>query len=589
MPDDDTAPAEARLEQARASVRIASQNAQNVREKAHQVIRARKRVVFVATFKGARWKVREQMAQILARSIAAPGGVWYVLICLVGLVYSRGYYDKFDVNILNLFSTPDFLLSAFNNLLSLAVAVLVPLAMLVVLGATYWVSNYKRAYLSALGNLLSYRLRVGFAAFFGAGALILSVVVYAFGYVDSINALSDPKFVRVTIRNDSTQPPTLLPPAKRTILLGTTSDFHFFYACDGGNEDVNKTNDGTESNQTRENSGDGVLSKAWRWLIQLPSVGPKDTQKSSTCTAGKTFIVPTDNVASVSFNDTEPEPRRNPDLSAVVEAISGLKERIVDHDVVIDLGDDANVTVEATELVKAIAALKERIEKLNAPDIDLSSLVGAIEGLGVSELLLAIRKLDATMATVESVVPVPDLANAIHVLNGHIKALSEGPIGKSGIDTKLEELTGAIASLGQMIKGLDGTSFPDGCPSRPRRVARIGPFSQGEHELDKQMKDQIKKAFSELKSRTPVHVILIGRVDDLRLNDQGIAKYRSDIGLAHSRAKSVWRELADKFAKHQWAIPAARLLSGGPAKKKKTSPSTERDKDRSVEIWACWR
>ena len=575
MPDDDTAPEEARLEQARASVRVASQNAQNVREKAHQVIRARKRVVFVATFKGARWKVREQMAQILARSIAAPGGVWYVLICLVGLVYSRGYYDKFDVNILNLFSTPDFLLSAFNNLLSLAVAVLVPLAMLVVLGATYWVSNYKRAYLSALGNLLSYRLRVGFAAFFGAGALFLSVVVYAFGCVDSTNALSDPKFVRVTIRNDSTQPPTLLPPAKRTILLGTTSDFHLFYACDGGNEDVNKTAGGTESNETRENSGDGVLSKAWRWLIQLPSVGPKDTQKSFPCTAGKTFIVPTDNVASVSFNGTEPEPRHNPDLSAVVEAISSLKEKIVDHDVVIDLGDDANVTVEATELAKAIAALNERIEKLNAPDIDLSPLVGAIEGLGVSELL----------------VPVPDLAKAIHVLNGHIKALSEGPIGKSGTDTKLEELTDAIASLGQMIKGLDGTSFPDGCPSRPRRVARIGPFSQGEHELDKQMKDQIKKAFSELKSRTPVHVILIGRVDDLRLNDQGIAKYRSDIGLAHSRAKSVWRELADKFAKHQWAIPAARLLSGGPAKKKKTSPSTERDKDkdRSVEIWACWR
>lgn len=77
--------------------------------------------------------------------------------------------------------------------------------------------------------------------------------------------------VRVALRQDSVQPGTRLPKPDRTLILGTTSSFHFFYEC---GESLNA---GTDSK----------------------------------CEKGRPFIVPTANIASLEFNPkkSEVEPR----------------------------------------------------------------------------------------------------------------------------------------------------------------------------------------------------------------------------------------------------------------------------------------
>ena len=131
MSADDAVFVEQQLERAKTHAHAVRERALSVSKIARRVVTTGKRAVVAATFGAALWRVIEQLSQVAARTIAGSGGAAYILICVVGLCYSRGYYDRFEgIDILDLFSTSDFLLSGLNNICLLVVAFLVPGAML---------------------------------------------------------------------------------------------------------------------------------------------------------------------------------------------------------------------------------------------------------------------------------------------------------------------------------------------------------------------------------------------------------------------------------------------------------------------------
>ncbi len=89
-----------------------------------------------------------------------------------------------------------------------------------------------------------------------------------FGQQDS----QQKQHVRVTIRQDTVHPQTRLPESDRTILVGTTNSFHFFYEC-------------------------GNVLPSGNDLKNGASV-----DKDQKCGKGRPFIIPTANIASLEFS-----------------------------------------------------------------------------------------------------------------------------------------------------------------------------------------------------------------------------------------------------------------------------------------------
>ena len=57
----------------------------------------------------------------------ASGTLWYFLVSVIGVNYSWGFYQPFDIYVFDFFNTPDFLLSAFQNIAMLITGILLTL------------------------------------------------------------------------------------------------------------------------------------------------------------------------------------------------------------------------------------------------------------------------------------------------------------------------------------------------------------------------------------------------------------------------------------------------------------------------------
>ena len=213
---------------------------------------------------------------VMQGGVFGSGSLWYVVIALVGIFYSMGYWQFHGIQIFDYFGTQDFLLSAFDNPLAVLAGGTVPFVLLTSMGVKYFVSNVHRAEVSAHDErpwrVRPVILRIGAIV---VGSLLGLASTMGLGAWDSSRALTDKsRLVRLTLLSDSTQPETRVPTPGRTILLGKTSGYHLFLECTQP-EDL-------ESTQV------------------LPG--------SEKCEGTRAFIVSTANVASLSFNLDAPEP-----------------------------------------------------------------------------------------------------------------------------------------------------------------------------------------------------------------------------------------------------------------------------------------
>ena len=112
------------------------------------------------------------------------------------------------------------------------------------------------------------------------------ILPFLHGRSDSEAALKDEdRRVQVALRQDSVQPGTRPPKPDRTLFLGTTSSFHFFYECEKA------LNAGTDSK-----GQNGPKASAAQHQADAPE-----------CEKGRPFIVPTANIASLEFNPENKE------------------------------------------------------------------------------------------------------------------------------------------------------------------------------------------------------------------------------------------------------------------------------------------
>lgn len=238
---------------------------------AEEISELRKRVDRLAdpTIKRATRELRTSSAKgawrklLVEASVAHLGPLLYGLVALVGMLYALGFYERFEIGVLRFFELPDFLLSALASPMVMIAGVVVPLLVLGLLLVVYF------AYFTGYANR-----RAGDTprSRFSHGALVAGILVTIVATVEAPYEIgkwrsnefvdSQPPNVRVTIRGDSTQRLTRLPEASRTVLLGTTSAFHFFYECGH----------------------------------------PGGTAGEDACERGEPFIVPSDNIAALAYN-----------------------------------------------------------------------------------------------------------------------------------------------------------------------------------------------------------------------------------------------------------------------------------------------
>ena len=378
-----------------------------------------------------------------------------------------------------------------------------------------------------------------------------SLTVWFFGKQSS----KQKQYVRATLRDDVAQPKTYLPVPSRTVLLGTTSSFHFFYEkC----ENAPKTgNDSTDENKTlkKENAqqaenGANPKASLWNTLrnwvlgwrnVQEAEDGPgatgngskaEETQTAETvasaengadtktargatgstqaqanaskCEKGRPFIIPTENIASLEFNPQEVDNNIPGGLSAIADAIKNLRLTVEPPPVIVE---SPSVTVKPSITVKPPSVTVE------AP---ITVLVPS----------------DLTKPKVQS-----------HCAFGWDK------------------------------------------------VVTIGPFRKEEHALlekGEELASFVTQMKSHFENKTLQQLMLIGRSDVTPLCQRTLALYGSNSGLAQARAQWVLDELKERLPEQQKALDRTILLSAGPRYVRDDDTGPNRAKDRSVEVWACW-
>lgn len=589
--------------------------------------RAARRRVRSAARNGAVWKILRFFEN---RTPAAWGALWYLLLSIIGVIYSWAFYSKFKgIHIFDFFDTSDFLLSAFQNVQMLVIgisATLIGIGILIyraydsivygayksepkkregricleavislfitsglIIGLLYYyfyclgfdlhrISTNIPAFLLLLLTYRFFKRALLTCRFFRrarnsfsrdkqraqtnweTGILLFTILAEATfilpflqGRNDSEAALKDKDHqAQVVIHQDSVQPGTHLPKPDRTLFLGTTSSFHFFYECGG------ILNAGTDSK----------------------------------CEKGRPFIVPTANIASLEFYqdpvtcaasatpkadiacpESDPEggsdaPRV--DLSHVIDAITALNTTVskLKFSAIFQM-ESGNVILDATDVAKAIAALNQTIaefEQLIVSDPAQSAQI--------------VKTLTTLNKTISEFQPSVD------------------PVGiVDAIKKNTRKITAAIESI------YIPPEVQNHCGLGWERVAIIRPFCEGRYdkmeEDDKECKEEnAKESPSELvipeqvilaqhslfEAGTPQQLMLIGRVDITQLNEQKRELYGSNNGLAQARAKWVWDKLVEKLNKPEKDALRERtiLLSAGPLHVGKKVPE-----DRSVEVWVC--
>lgn len=391
------------------------------------------------------------------------------------------------------------------------------------------------------------------------------ILPFLHGRNDSEAALQDKtRRVQVVVHQDSVQSETRLPKPDRTLLLGTTSSFHFFYECKK----------------------------------------PLNTETYSECKKGRPFIVPTAKIASLEFNpelvtcassatpkadiacaESNPENGNDAphvDLSHVIEAIAALDTTIsnLKFNAIFKM-ESGNVTFDTTDVANAVTALNQTIAEFK-PFIVFDPAQSTQIVQAVTTLNKIVRNFKPTT--------VPDLDEIVNAIN-----------------TNTAKITTAI----------EGIKLPSEvrthCVSGWKKVMTVGPFREGydapnnkgnQNETVKESScefvtpDQFpKNGCFPFEAKVPRQLMLVGRADITPLSENQRKYYGSNNGLAQSRAKWVRDQLVEKL---KWKLgepekKALRertiLLSAGPLHVgqggEDPTEIKNRAKDRSVEVWAC--
>ena len=553
-----------------------------------RAIEAEARVIN-ATKEGIKWKILRFFAQ---PTIAAWTALFYVLISFVGVIYSWAFYLRFnDIHIFDFFNTPDFLLSAFQDIGTLLVGVgatlvgigilvyriynssiysayksdgnryrseqrsrikreailLLSIALLLIFlisifffpwdwsepSRSYlinaWQALWRLPILGKSDDLPIYEITSIIVVLLNLTILIISVSLtfgrlfrslikddqespiirrflgddresqikkgsrflalillvegifilpFLSGVYDSKAALAkESRHVKVTLRQGAAQHQISSP--ARTLLLGTTSGFHFLYECEEPKTaQTAESGSGNGNGSTDEDDSNGeTFREDWK------------------CGEGRPFIIPTASIASLESN---PQKGGNGpgSVSGVVSAINNLNKS----------------------------------SKANADKI-----TGAINGLRLR------------------VVPDPD----------------------SGL-----------------------------CTSGWKRVETVGTFCEGKHDqLEKNKQKTAEKCPSYLVTldklvtkmngdstnrQTLKQLLLIGRADIKPLRWKRRVLYGSNNGLAQARAKWVLDQMTAKSLIQESDRERAILLSAGPLHVGSNVSDCDLSLDRSVEVWACW-
>lgn len=410
------------------------------------------------------------------------------------------------------------------------------------------------------------------------------ILPFLHGRSDSGDALKDRnRRVQIALRQDSSQPGTRLPKPDRTLFLGTTSSFHFFYECN------DPLGPGTDSKC--ENAGtDSKREKGRPFIVPTANIASLEFyQDPVTCAASATPK------ANIACPESDPEggsdaPRVG--LSHVIEAITKLNTTIskLKFNAIFQM-ESGNVILDATDVVKAVAALNQTIaefEQLIVSDPAQSAQT--------------IRALTTLNKTISEFQPSVDPVRIVDAMKKNTR---------------------------KIITAIEGIYIPpevqNHCGLGWERVAIIGPFCEGRHdkmEGDKECKKENAKKFPPelvtldqlignhrplFEAGTLQQLMLIGRVDITQLDENQREYYGSNNGLAQSRAKWVLDKLVKKLgltdSKKEAALRERTiLLSAGPLhvgrsalktdgaknpEKEQWVSEIDRAKDRSVEVWAC--
>ena len=599
----------------------------DARERARE---AEKRLLYVAQ-KGARWKIREFFGQYKTPAWTAWG---YLLLSLIGLVYSWSFYRPFEIPVFNFFDTSDFLLSAFHNMGMLVTGVFTILIGIWILFRLAYSSSIYLAYSSSiylaadlsrkkqqaqvrwsvvvlLAIILgAFILRIAFP-FFHEKALSLEEVGSLFAtsigiYLAYLAYLAYPAYRFIKFPHNPVDSRSqfifliigtlvltfgwgvydnkaALKEKSRFVKVVLNKDF--------AQSDAHPLNPapllGTTSRFHFFYECENPLTKvAWEhgWSALKPLILVRGNIRPE-CENGRSFVIPTANIAALEFNikGSDPGPGQV-GLHDILDAIQQLNTTISDLNPIVKVG---NIIFDATKVATAIS------------DLDASSKTNA------EEITEAIENLQSVVASK------PDgLVTAIGTLSQSVQNLNP----RDGSPPGSGEIATAINNLKNTVQNLHISVGKNYCASGLKKVETIGPFCKGRHEqleeAGKECPDQpaeeveaARKYLGQLQDRlitpdkffgrmdgrfTNQQLLLIGRVDITQLTDEKRKPYGSNSGLAQARAKWILEKLKKRFPEHQSTLERTILLSAGPLHTGEEATEINRAKDRSVEVWACW-
>ena len=445
------------------------------------------------------------------------------------------------------------------------------------------------------------------------------ILPFLSGMDDSKAALNgeSPRLAKVTLRQDI--PPPKIPLPDLALFLGTTSGFHFFYECEKAPKNENglgETTNGTSSLQGQK-------------TIQ-------EKENNSECQKSRPFIIPTANVSVLKFFDAPPHvglPAVVATTAKLAMIINALKSEtvevisaIIQINTIIDLinrnseirtkliipkietptpesiahlGPDQIATAivafqsylegktPITHLNETITTLNEAIKALNQadePDPDLANIAEEIKGL--NSLTVKTPDLDG----------IPDAIKGLNPLT--VNPLTVNPLEVNPLEVKTPDLKG----IPDAIKGLQ-PEIQNHCAQGWKEVATLWPFPKENHELfggkeERKKREEKQERLARLIQKMRDHfddnhilqqLILIGRVDKTRLRWGKRHFYGSNEGLAQARAKWLLDEMKARLPEQAGNLEQATiLLSAGPLHVGQEVSDDEREKDRTVEVYACW-
>ena len=282
MPSNRIKTAQQRLDRAKERVDL-------VKGLAESVIATAKRKVALAAKRKASWKVIELF---LERTFATLGTSSYIWISAVGLTYSIAFYFRFEgIQIIDFFETSDFLLSAFGNVIVPIIAAIVTFVSLVTLRISYYEISRDQAYSPEISIESSAKPWKNASTVLVFPVLVTFLFPFLWGMVDSHWVLKEqsPR-VRVTVGQDPDQRFAHLSASNRTVLLGTTSNFHIIHECESE-------------------------------LISIEELS--DDEKVESCDEGQTYVIPNANIAAMEFAPWSKSPAN---MSGIAKAIANLKD-----------------------------------------------------------------------------------------------------------------------------------------------------------------------------------------------------------------------------------------------------------------------